>query len=258
MRSIKLLENISEKFKKDIIESVQSAIGDDIKLDMKVNELDTDNGNPMRIWDFINRNIGKKFSEDDFIITGVTQRGSWKMKFIFDKKLGILYTLMREERFESVRKEVPKRKTIHYCQALAEAFNKGLTAKEEQMCLFKNQDYYDTDKVNEIVNKIIMDLSIPENIVKNHAIILFEGKNYELESIRCCVVNSNLSIVEEADWSHSIEFNESTIMDVVEDSEVKSENPSNGLKFRQKAKDKIGQKSLAERKEQESGLKTVK
>lgn len=76
MGSIKLLENISEKFKKDIIESVQSAIGDDIKLDMKVNELDTDNGNPMRIWDFINRNIGKKFSEDDFIITGVTQRGS--------------------------------------------------------------------------------------------------------------------------------------------------------------------------------------
>lgn len=180
------------------------------------------------------------------------------MKFIFDKKLGILYTLMREERFESVRKEVPKRKTIHYCQALAEAFNKGLTAKEEQMCLFKNQDYYDTDKVNEIVDKIIMDLSIPENIVKNHAIILFEGKNYELESIRCCVVNSNLSIVEEEDWSCSVEFNESTIMDVVENPEIKSENPSNGLKFRQKAKDKIGQKGLSERKEKESGLKTVK
>lgn len=258
MKHTELLNNVPEKFKKDIIESLQNAIGDDIKLDVKINELDTDNGNPMRIWDFINRNIGKRFSKDDFIVTGVTKRGSWKMKFIFDKKLGILYTLMREERFESVRKEVPKRKTIHYSQALAETFNKGLAAKEEQLCLFKNQNYYDSDKVNEIVSKIITDLSIPENIVKNHAMILFKSNNYELESIRCCIVNSNLSIVQEDDWSNYIEFNESTIMDVVETPAAKNENPSNGLKLRQKAKDKIGQKRLPERKEKETGLKTTK
>ena len=117
---------------------------------------------------------------------------------------------------------------------------------------------YPIDQVNEIVNKIINDLAIPENIVKNHAIILFKSNSYELESIRCCIVNSNLSIVQEDDWSNYIELNESTIMDKVEMPASKNENPSNGLKFRQKAKEKIGQKRLPERKEKETGQKTTK
>lgn len=250
-----ILGNIDDDFGKAIVHSLQSAVGDDIILDVKVNDLDTRNGNANRIWDFINRNVTKNLSYNSYIITGVTKRGSWEMKFIFDKTNGNLYTLMREKRFEQVKKEVPRRKTFHYVQAIAETFNTGLVAVGEQLSLFKEQHYYDKDKIKEVIDKILNDLSIPENIVKNHALILFESNNYELETVRCCVVNSNLSIVEELDWSKFITIGESTIMDSVVDSELKYNNPSSGLKFTQKAKDKKGHKKLPNTKKEEDAAK---
>ncbi len=253
----KILSNISGQFKKAIIQSLQSAVGDDIKLDMKINDLDTRNGNANRIWDFINRNVSKKLSYSDYIITGVTKRGSWEMKFIFDKENGILYTLMREKRFDAIRKEVSKRKTFHYVQAIADTFNDGLVGGEEQLSLFKEQYYYDKDKIKSVIDKILKDLSIPESIVRNHALILFDSNSYELESVRCCVVNSNLSIVEDENWSEYVTISDSTIMDSVKIPESKYDNPSNGLKFTQKAKDKKDQKKLPERKEKRNVNKMI-
>ncbi|MBE6060555.1 MAG: hypothetical protein E7215_10355, partial [Clostridium sulfidigenes] len=50
------LINKSPDFIKRIEKSLSNAIGDDIKIDIKINELDTRNSVPNRIWDFINRN----------------------------------------------------------------------------------------------------------------------------------------------------------------------------------------------------------
>jgi hypothetical protein len=249
MEDCKVLIHNSPEFIKSIEKSLSSAVGDDIKIDIKVNELDTGNGTPNRIWDFINRNIGKNFSGQHYI-TRPTKRGRWEIKPIFEKYTGILYTLMREERLEDLRKEVPRRRTAHYTQALAEFLNSGLISPHEQLSFFQQQSYYDEEKIKQIVHKIFNDLSVPDNIVKQHAIILFRSSNNELISLRCCVVKSDLSIVAESDWSSYIEATESTVVEVVAVSEPKYTDPANGLKFKQKAKDKIGQAELNNVKEQ--------
>lgn len=242
MENIKLLKNISIELKKGIIKSIQDAIGDDILLDVKNNELDTHNGDPTRIWDFINRNLRKNLRGESFI-TATTRRGRWEMKFIVDKNSGILYTLMREERFSSLIKEVEGRKTVHYVQAIAETFNRGLKSKQHQLSLFKEQKYYNEDVVNTIVDKILDDLQIPKNIIKNHAIVLFEGRSHELETVRCCIINSDLEVVEESGWNEYIEARDSVVMHEVKVDDVEFNNPTMTLRYTQKAKDKIGQTS---------------
>ena len=242
MEEHRVLIDKSPDFIKRIERSLSDALGDDIKIDIKINELDTGNSIPDRIWDFINRNIGKNFPDEQYIAKP-TKRGRWELKPIFEKSTGILYTLMREERLEELRKEVTKRKSMHYAQALAEALNKDLIPKQEQLSFLQQQNYYDEEKVKQIVHKIFDDLSIPDNIVKRHALILFRSNNYELTSLRCCIVKSDLSIVEEADWNSYIEANESAVAEltVTEPSYI---NPTNGLKFKQKAKDRIDQGEL--------------
>lgn len=249
MEHSKILNNIPIELKKGIIKSIQDAIGDDIILDSKNNELDTHNGDPTRIWDFINRNLGKNLESKDYIVR-TTKRGRWEMKFIVDKRSGILYTLMREERFNSLKKEVPKRKTIHYAQAIADTFNTGLKAKEQQLSLFKEQNYYSKDAVKKIVDKVLTDLLIPENIISNHVIVLFEGKCHELETVRCCIINGDLGIVEEDSWNEYIEMRESVVMHEVKDATEQANNPTLGLRYKQKAKDKIGQTNNSEYKKE--------
>lgn len=244
MEDYSVLINESHDFIKAIEKSLSSAIGDDIKLDIKVNELDTCNSKPNRIWDFINRNISKNLSKEHYIAKP-TKRGSWEIKPIFEKSTGILFTLMREERFKELKKEVTKRNSAHYAQALAEVLNNDLTLCQEQLSLFQQQSYYDEEKIKNIVYKIFNDLEIPDNIVKHHAIILFSSNNYELMSLRCCIIKSDLNIVAESDWSSYIEVNESAVTELIVASEPRYVNPTNGLKLKQKAKDKIGQAKLS-------------
>ncbi|MBX4266484.1 DUF5986 family protein [Clostridium estertheticum] len=229
----------SSDFIKKIEKSLANAIGDDIRIDIKINGLDTTNSMPTRIWDFINRNIGKNFPSEDYIAKP-TKRGIWEMKPIFEKSTGILYTLMREERLNELKKEVTKRSSAHYSQALAQVLNKDLISCEEQLSIFEEQSYYDEEKINQIVHKIFNDLSIPDNIIKQHAIILFSSNNYELVALKCRVVKSDLSTVAESDWSNYIEVGESTVAELTVETEPSYKNPANGLKFKQKAKDKIG------------------
>lgn len=245
MGEYRVLINESPDFIKRIEKSLSSAIGDDIQIDIKVNELDTGNSTPNRIWDFINRNIGKNLPGEQYIAKP-TKRGRWEMKPIFEKSTGILYTLMREERLEELRKEVTKRRSAHYAQALAEILNNDLISCEEQLSFLNRQSYYDEEKIKQIVHKIFKDLSIPDNIVKHHAIILFSSNNYELLSLRCCIVKSDLNIVEEYNWSSYIEVNESTVAELIVVPEPSYANPTNGLKLKQKAKDKIGQGELSD------------
>lgn len=249
MEHFKILNDIPIELKKGIIKSIQDAIGDDIILDRKNNELDTHNGDPNRIWDFINRNLEKNLESEDYIVR-TTKRGRWEMKFIVDKRSGILYTLMREERFNSLKKEVPKRKTIHYIQAIADTFNTGLKAREQQLSLFKEQNYYSEDAIKKIVDKVLTDLLTPKNIISNHVIVLFQGKSHELESVRCCIINGDLGIVEEESWNEYIEMHESVVMHEVKEANEQANNPTLGLRYKQKAKDKIGQTNNSEYKKE--------
>lgn len=240
------------KFIEIVSSSISNAIGDDIKGDIKSQGLITHNSTPTRIWDHLNTNLCKNFNGMD-IIAHKTKRGSWELVPVFEKETGFLYVLMRENRFKILKKESSKRKKAHYTEALAKTLNKDLQAKYYQLALGEDNDgkFNDADYVRGIVQKIFEDLNIPNNIVKRHALILFNDVNGMLSSLRCCIIDSNLNIVEDEIWNEYIKVSESMVVDEAIDETSKFNDPTNGLKYKQKAKDKIGQKRIGKGKRKE-------
>lgn len=237
-----------------IAKCLVDAVGDDIKEDIQ--GLVTQNGTAARIWDFIHTNICKNFSISD-IIANPTKRGGWAIVPVFDRTTGTIYSLMREQRFSELKKQRPKRRKATYLDALIGSLNADLTAPQHQTLLFPSLSYKFNDiQIEEIVKKIIFDLGIPKELVKRHALILFQSSNYELISLRSCIVDSYLDIVAEADWNNYIKTNESAVADKISDKTSAFANPTAGLKYRQKAKDKMDQKPLGTDKTEEKKKET--
>lgn len=237
-----------------IAKCLVDAVGDDIKEDIQ--GLVTQNGTAARIWDFINTNICKNFIKSD-VIANPTKRGGWGLVPAFDRSTGTMYSLMREQRFLEVKKQRPKRRKATYLDALVGSLNAELTAPQHQTLLFPSLSYKFNDiQIQEIVQKIIFDLGIPNELVKRHALILFQSSNYELISLRCCIVDSNLDIVAEANWNNYIKTNESAVADKITDKTSAYVNPTAGLKLRQKAQNKIDQKTPAKDKAKEKEKET--
>ncbi len=232
-----------------ITECLSDAVGDDIKQDIKIHRLRTQNSTPSRIWDLLNTNICERFAKSD-VIANPTKRGGWELVPVFERSTGIIYSLMREQRYKSLRKELPKRRNAHYVDAFVRSFNKDLQAPKDQMSLFPMSPacFNNENQIHEIVQKIISDLGVPNELVKRHALILFQSFNNELSSLRCCIVDSNLDIVEQANWSNHINTNESMVVDEVIDKTSTYVDPTVGLKYKQKAKEKMGQKTLTSEK----------
>jgi len=224
------------------------AVGDDIRADIKRNGYITGNGNHFRIWDFLNTNLCKRLNKQN-VVAWPTKRGAWAMVPIFDGSTGILYSVMREARFAHLKKKLSKRFSAHYIDALAHTLNIDLHAKPAQKPLFIFDDpplRFSDISMQEILQSILRDLKIPGEIVKRHAIILFSSQNNELVSLRCCVVDRNLDVVDEKNWSDFITMHESVVVEEVSEALPA---PSAKLQFTQKAKDRIDQKHSAKRKD---------
>lgn len=243
MNSSKHEIRATDGFKSIIAKCLADAVGDDIKVNAR--GLVTQNGTPSRIWDLINTNLCKQFDESD-VIADKTKRGAWQLVLVFERSTGTIYSLMREKRFAELKKELPTRRSPHYEDALARVVNGKSHPPLGQISLFPNScpTCFNKNHIKEIVKKILADLSIPNELVKRHAIILFHSTNYELSSLRCCIVDSNLEIINEANWSDYIKASESIVSDMVADKTSTYADPAAGLKYKQKAKDRIEQKSL--------------
>lgn len=228
-----------------IVKSIYDAISDDIKMDIINNGFDTNNGTPTRIWDFINRNIGLSLPTTDFI-SKPTKRGIWELKPIYDKADGILYTLMREERFSQLVRENRKKASSHYVQALAYQLNQDIDYDENQISLFEDNMSVDEMKIKDIVSRISRDLGVAENVVKNHVLILFSSKGNVLVSVRACVLKGDLTVVDEANWNKYIVVDNIQSDDTINVDETIT--PEDSLKFKAKATNKLLEKQSLARK----------
>ena len=59
---------------------------------------------------------------------------------VFERSTGITYSLMREQRFESLKKGISKRRTAHYIDALVRSLNKDLIAPQRKLFLLPNEN----------------------------------------------------------------------------------------------------------------------
>ena len=238
----RIVNNIScklgETYKKNIVSCLCEGVGDDLKECLRhadINERKS-NGGKLLKWDLINKNFMKKF-ERGKISTKYVKRGSWYMAPLIDTDNGYIYTVMREDRFSELRKDQKKRNKPHYLDALAQAFNADLSMNR-QMHLF-SAPHFESNEVQRIVDDMLEDFRLGASVISRYALIIFEEYHSEVTSVRCCLIDSTLQIVEEEDWSQYIVHDESTIVDVVEEVDTQF-----SLTLKPKALKKSGEKDL--------------
>ncbi len=227
--------------------SLSEAVGDDIRADVKKNGLVTENGTPGRMWDYLNTHICNNLEQEN-MLGRPTKRGPWAMVPIIEKDTGFIYSIMTESRFKQLKKGKNKRSKAHYVDALARTFNLGLHGQERLLFDSAMTVYFDDEYVGRIIEGIFRDLRISRKTVQRHALVLFSHFNHVLTSLQCCIINERWEIVCRADWSNYIQSNESSVVDEVADPTSAPNNPAFGLQFTAKAKERIGQKRLAEKK----------
>lgn len=229
---IESLDNSENKLMKEIVSAINRAISEDVFDDYQRSGLDRQHSNSYNqlIWDHINDNLSH--IADEHIIGGYTKRGFWNVYSMFDTQTGYIYSFMREKRFFQITKE--QRKIPHYITALASECNPDL--EPTQMSFFPIES--DKAETKAIVDCICNDLSIPFEIVKRHKVILFDTNHGILSSVRCCTADRTLEIHDSMELTSYININESIIIEEVDDLVAKSNNPTLGLKFKDKAKKK--------------------
>lgn len=233
--------NLKDNVKCSVIKCLSEAIGDDIKACLRRENINDKNSNGKKFlkWDLINRNFILNFSGME-MTAEYAKRGAWYFVPLFNKETGTLFSVMREERFNALQKKQEKRRKAHYVDALVRSFNIDLD-QNKQMNLFKEEQFPE-DEVKTIVEGVLRGFQLNNAVVRRYATILFEEYNSELISVRCCVLDSSLQIVDEENWSEFIHYNESVIVDTVENISEEKEMPK--IKLKDKAKKRIGQKDL--------------
>lgn len=218
-----------------IVRCVEDATGDDIRIDIQKNDLQTRNSVPARIWDLLNTKLINELDIDECTIAK-TKRGPWEMLVIFEKTTQCVFTFMREKRFEELKKQQRKRRNMHYVDMLSKQFNSDLLAEENQLSLFETS-FADEDRLSELVQNLLSELKGDADIVKNHILVLFETVGYQLTHIRAVMVTPSLDIAKDCDenWSQYISGNESTVVEKIETPDSPSNQPSRGLSLKPKA-----------------------
>lgn len=224
---------VSHEKKLKFVSSLNDALCDQLKEHLR--SLYTQNSGSTSAWDLINTNLFDNLNTLD-CLASKTRRGSWTFVPVFDEEEGVLYTFMREKRYEEILKNQKKGKNRnYYVTHLVERLNSDLISPNKQMCLLQQENTPD-EKAQNTLRAILRDLQIAEGKIKRHALILFEARDFELFSVRAVIVDRHLEIVCEEDWSSYIVKNESIIMNAASTFAMPSNNPSHGLQLSPKSR----------------------
>jgi len=163
-----------------------------------------------------------------------SKRGPWEMILVYEKQSGFLYTFMREKRFTEIRAKVGKRRRMHYVDMLVRHLNPDLRAPVGQMSMFPVH-FDDETQLAESVRTLLANLLEDGAVVRRHVLVLFESARFILTSVRAVMVDTNLDIVIEQDWSNAISVEESVIAEQVDEPKNPANVPARGLKLTAKA-----------------------
>ena len=231
--------NLKDTTKYSVVKCLSDAIGDDVKACFQREHIDdrTSNAKKFLKWDLINRNFTTNFSSAE-LTAEYAKRGAWHFVPLFNKETGTLFSVMRENRFNELQKKYVTRTKEHNIDALVQSFNIDLD-QNKQLNLFGTEKFDEKD-VKVIVEEILKDFQIDNSVIHRYATILFDEYNSELISLRCCILDSSLQIVEEESWNEFIRHNESVVVDIVENSSEQRQMPK--MKLKDKARKRMKQK----------------
>ena len=221
-----------------ILDGISSGLGDDTKQILQRENINPKYSNSKKDlkWDLLHRNIRQNL-RGSHIMAEFAKVPGWKILPLFDTIEGNLYLLMKEYRFNNILKTRKKRSKDHYMEELVKTFNRGL--EDFQQISFVEKDDLPTE-VSKVLSGILSDISLDKELIQHFAVILFDDLNDELISVRCCILDSNFNIVQQANWSQYIKHTDSIIIDKVTPEESLPSMLPN-LDLTEKAKKKIGQ-----------------
>lgn len=237
--------NLKDTDKYLIVKCISDAIGDDSKACFQRECINDKKSNAKKFikWDFINRNLINNFINTE-LTAEYAKRGSWYFVPLFNKETRTIFSIMREDRFNELQKKYIKRSNPHYVDAFVQAFNFDLD-QNKQLNLF-GTDRFDENEVKMILEEILREFQIDNSVIHRHAIILFEEYNSELISVRCCVLDSSLQIIEQESWNEFIHYNESVVVDTVDEDSKQRQMPT--IKLKDAAIKRIRQKDIVVKK----------
>lgn len=185
-----------------------------LKADMS--GLITDNSKGTRLWDILNNQMSNLLNDSCY----ETKCSSWKLMVIHDKTTGMIYTAMRESRFENIRKEYLKNANYrNYAVCLARSYNSSLKKTEFiNGNLFDNLEKNDPicdDKTQNTINQVLRPLIDKNNKINKYALILFSERHGIITSVRAVLPSPEFEIIEQCNLNKYINLKESIVVDKV-------------------------------------------
>ena len=234
------LNNIPTEVIQEIYQSIAQGVGEDYQEAEAHLDLETRISKPLLIWDLINRNLIRSFSEKD-VLYSRSKRGMWEVLLLFEKKSNLLLSFMNDNRFKALKKG-STRKRPKYMDALL-LTNRKLQSPVKQQRLFIVRETPDERKLlSSLLNSLCKNFQ--EHVlgdVKNHVLVVFSHNHGLITSLKAYMLDANLDEVESENWFDRAKPIMPNIIEKTSDIEVKI--PSI-LKLTTKAANRIKKKGI--------------
>lgn len=233
-----------------VVNALISSVGDDILENS--NGLTTNNGRSARIWDFINTHIYHDMPAYGCDV-GIAKRGYYEFVPIYHRESRTLLTLMREKNFFEVSRRQNRRKFAHYLDALVRVLNLDIEVEEEQLSMISSSHVFkNEEKLAEIAERFLCDFPLELMDIDRHVLILFSTGGDSLLSVRAVILDRDLNIAAQEDWSHFIKPQEGSVVTTVDVTAAATNRPTHGMMLTSKALERQHRDSLEPKKEEAS------
>lgn len=240
-----ILEKISNEDIQTIFECISQALEDDRQEALAYLKLRTYVSDPFLKWDLIYRNLMNAFGNDN-IKCSVAKRGMWTILLLYDEHNKILFSFMRETRFNDIKNHSNFARP-QYIQALVN-LNAELQALQKQLSLFPNESKFSQTDLEKCLDELCAGFAgNVDTRNSQHVLIVFSDKNGIINSLKAYVLDRDLDIVFEQDWLDIVKPIMSSVPENVKHTE-KVIVPT----LKPKALDRIREKELVTIKEQEA------
>lgn len=216
--------DLEEEFKRLIVQGVQNGL--DRYREYKIeNKTITNLGSIGTKWDKINTECSYALPKNKFDVVAC-KRGVWELILIYDKETKNLFTLMKEQRFETLLKSISVNK-VHYLEALTMCNINDTEEYIEQTTFFNELT---EDKKEKIEKTLEVMLKKIDGEIEKHVLIRFNDREFELSSITASIITPYLTIIMQENWSEYIQPKYDIVINNTNELEAEDEDISLTLK----------------------------
>ncbi len=180
-----------------IVQSIQKAVGPDVKEQLAMNRLETNNYLMFYRTDKINDNL-RNLVVSDTVELKHFKRYAWTGCLLIDRVNKVTISICTKGTFDRIMK-MRNRSIPHYQQTLLFIQNGDLEAPVKQMSLADYEEYADAFTEDEFIDdyRSIMGDEIGIDDGYRHSVVLYETSNFEVSSIVIRFPDKDLDTVEE-------------------------------------------------------------